>query len=252
MDVNSNTIALIPEGVDVSSYMLHSPMEIGHALLALAKKHDLTCVYVDHGKTSFISTIVDVNLKEGHFWFDVSGAERVNQAVTSADRVVFAAAPEGVKIQFVVRGNVSKVTLDSGPAFKAPFPPDMIKLQRREFFRLETPVGKPILCQMLHPDGRMVDMSLHDISIGGLGGWLPQGVHAEVLDHFKDCRLDLGTMGLITVTLEVRSARKVTQRNGNVQVLAGFKFVDLPRNVENILQRFIATLERERHQLLKK
>jgi c-di-GMP-binding flagellar brake protein YcgR len=92
---------------------------------------------------------------------------------------------------------------------------------------------------------------LHDISIGGLGLWISGQVELQHMDVFHGCRVDLGTFGMIEVSLEVRSRRQVTKRDGNVQTMLGMRFVNLPRSTENTLQRYIAQLERERHQLLR-
>ncbi|MDN3576548.1 flagellar brake protein [Chitinimonas viridis] len=244
-------VALIPEGVDVSSFLLRTPVEIGFVLRSLAQKGDLVSVYFDHGQFSFLSAILECDTKQQRFWFDICGVEAINRSLLRADHIVFAAAPEGVRIQFVLDGGISLVDYDERPAFEAAFPNDLIKLQRREYFRLDTPIGKPLLCKLRHPNGRVLDLPLHDISIGGMGLWMQGQVEVEQLDVFPGCRVDLGTFGMVELTIEIRSKRQVTKRDGTVQTMLGTRFVDLPRQTENLLQRYIAQLERERHQLLR-
>ncbi|WP_374351085.1 flagellar brake protein [Chitinimonas sp.] len=244
-------VPLISEGVDVSNYLLHTPMEIAYVLRSLEQKGDLVSVYYDHGENSFLSAILSVDPKSQRFWFDISGVEAINRSFLRSDHMVFAAAPEGVKIQFVLDSTVSLVEYDDKPAFEAGFPNDVIKLQRREYFRLETPIGRPLQCRLPQPNGSMLVLPLHDISIGGMGLWISGQVEVQQMDVFHGCRIDLGTFGHIEVTLEIRSKRQVTKRDGTVQVMLGTRFVDLPRNTENTLQRYIAQLERERHQLLR-
>lgn len=244
-------VALIPEGVDVSQFLLYTPMEIGFVLRALAQKNDLISIYFDHGRNSFLSTILDADSKQKRFWFDVSGTDAINRGLLRADHVVFVAAQEGVKIQFVLPGGVTMDSHDGHSAFSARFPDDLIKLQRREYFRLETPIGRPLVCRMPHPNGRILELPLHDISIGGVGLWMQGAVDIQQLDVFQGCRIDLGTFGLVEVSLEIRSKRQVTKRDGTVQSMLGARFVDLPRQTENLLQRYMAQLERERHQLLR-
>jgi c-di-GMP-binding flagellar brake protein YcgR len=242
---------LISEGVDVSNYMLHTPMEIAYVLRTLEQKGDLVSVYFDRGQNSFLSAILSVDPKTQRFWFDISGVEAINRSFLRSDHVVFAAAPEGVKIQFVIDSGVAMVDYDDKPAFEAHFPDDLIKLQRREYFRLETPIGRPLTCKLPLPNGTTVALPLHDISIGGLGLWASGALDMQQMDVIHGCRVDLGTFGLMEVSLEVRSKRQVTKRDGTVQTMLGMRFVDLPRSTENTLQRYIAQLERERHQLLR-
>ncbi|QDQ27491.1 hypothetical protein FNU76_14625 [Chitinimonas arctica] len=244
-------VALIPEGVDVSSYLLRTPMEIGFVLRSLAQKSDLVSIYFDHGQFAFLSTILECDPKTQRFWFDISGVDAINRAFLRSTHAVFAVAPEGVRIQFVLHGGVTEVAYDERPAFEAHFPDDLIKLQRREYFRLDTPIGRPLICKLRHPNGKVLDLPLHDISIGGMGLWMQGQVEVEQLDVFPGCRIDLGTFGMVELTLEIRSKRQVTKRDGTVQTMLGTRFVDLPRQTENLLQRYIAQLERERHQLLR-
>ncbi|WP_269532829.1 flagellar brake protein [Chitinimonas sp. BJYL2] len=246
-----DTIELIPEGVDVSNYLLHTPVEIGYVLRSLAQKPELISVYFDHGQFSYLSAILASDTKAQKFWFDLSAVDAINRALLRTDHIVFVAAPEGVRVQFVISGSVREDTHDDRPAFVANFPSDLIKLQRREYFRLNTPIGKPLICKMQHPNGKVLELPLHDVSIGGMGLWMSGAVELEQLDVFPGCRVDLGSFGVVEITLEIRSKRQVTRRDGTVQTMVGTRFVDLPRQVENVLQRFIAQLEREQHQLLR-
>lgn len=243
--------SLIPEGVDVSAYLLHTPMEIGYVLRALALKKDLVSVFYDRAGQSILSTIVDVDVKSNRFWFDVSSINAANTAVLASNRLVFVASPEGVKIQFVVNDTPRWGDFDGRAAFVSSLPDDMIKLQRREYFRLETPVGRALVCKAPY-GGRMVELPVHDVSIGGMGLWLPPNSKIDIGDVLQGSRVDLGTFGVVEVNLEVRSNRMVTRRSGSTQPMLGCCFQSLPRSTENILQRYIAQLERERHQMLKK
>jgi c-di-GMP-binding flagellar brake protein YcgR len=249
--VQGENVALIPEGTDVSGFLLRTPMEIGFVLRSLAQKGDLITLHFDHGQHSFLTAILGVDVKQQQFWFDISGVEALNRALQRADHIVFAAAPEGVKVQFVLEGGVSRQDYDDKPAFVSRFPDDLIKLQRREYFRLDTPVGRPLICKLPHSNGKVYELPLHDISVGGVGLWMSGVADVEQLDVFHGCRIDLGTFGMIEVSLEIRSKRQVTRRDGTVQTMLGTRFVNLPRQTESLLQRYIAQLERERHQLLR-
>ncbi|MGQ5523563.1 flagellar brake protein [Chitinimonas sp. PSY-7] len=247
----SESVELIPAGVDVSGYLLRTPVEISFVLRSLAQKSDLVTIHFDHGAHSFLSALLAVDTKQQCFWFDISGVDAINRALVRSDHVVFAAAPEGVKIQFVLAGSVSLDEYDERPAFVASFPSDLIKLQRREYFRLDTPIGRPILCKLPHPNGKVYELPLHDISVGGVGLWMSGPVDAELTQVFSECRIDLGTFGMIEVSLEIRSMRQVTKRDGSIQTMVGTRYVNLSRQTENLLQRYMAQLERERHQLLR-
>ena len=142
---------------------------------------------------------------------------------------------------------VAAVSFEGRLAFRLPLPDTIMKLQRREYYRLATPVVHPLKCEIAGPDGKRFELALADISLGGvcLVGQ-PAGFSFEPGMALEDCRIDLPEIGAIRAGLCVRNSYVVTLKNGVTSHRTGCEFVKLGSQQEAMVQRYIIRLERER------
>ncbi|WP_035052751.1 flagellar brake protein [Andreprevotia chitinilytica] len=238
----------IVEGDDIAQYRLTNPLEIGAVLRQLANRGDFVTVYFNEGRQFLLTRILEVDIRERTFSFDWGGSEHTNKALLLADRKLFVASPDGVKVQFALH-DVSQAQFEGKPAFYADFPDDLIKLQRREFFRLETPFGRPYKAAF-SLEGSKFEINLHDLSLGGVGLRATQqdAAKLEIGMVLLQVHLDLGAGGVLAADLQIRSKRAIATHMG-LQFQVGCQFVNLSRSAEANLQRLMAQLERERKAL---
>lgn len=241
----------ISEAEDIGPYRLTAPTEIGFVLRSLAQRGDFVSISFNSGREMLLTRILDVDLKAREFVFDLSGHEQSNLALTKTEKAIFMAAPEGVRVQFVTR-HVRRVSHEGQPAFAAPFPADLIKLQRRDYFRLQTPISSPYLCRLAVPGCEPLRLEVHDVSLGGVGIWCPENRidKLEVGLKLAQVTFDFGPGGVMRIDVEVRNRRPIVNRQGQTQYLIGLLFCNLARTQEAALQRLISQLERERKALL--
>lgn len=235
----------ITDGIDVNRFELVSAFDIAHALRQIMNKHDLVAIYFDHGSQFTLSTILDVDAKAKTLTIDQSGSPEINRKLAQSERNICVATPEGVKYQFVC-GKLREVTYDKRGAFQTSLPTSLIKLQRREYFRIPTPIVNPLKCLILdHPAGRL-EFPLHDISLGGLCLALPTARDDfQLMQTFSDCRLELPQFGPLHFSLEIRNSRTERQRNDNFVTYVGCQFHQLSAPQQNLLQRYITQLQKE-------
>lgn len=241
----------LDQGDVYSKYMLHSRSEILYVLRAVLQKGSLVTVYFDHGKSFLLTALVAVDADSGTLLFDVGSDEEMNGRALKADRLLFTTSLDKVKVQFSLK-SLSSATHEGRAAFRAALPDTALRLQRREYYRLATPVANPIRCKMTarfeNGSSKSVDIPLLDISGGGVGLM----VDPELKDAFKvdtsfpDCRIDLPDEGLLACNLIVRNAFDVTTKSGNHHLRVGCEFVDLPGTRLTMVQRYITHVERER------
>lgn len=235
---------------DLSPFVLTAPMAIAYELRQLVSRATSLAVYFNQGQGMMLTRVLDVDGKARQFIFDLGGHPPTNEALQKADKVLMVAAPDGVKIQFSVTG-VRTCMFEGKPAFMVSFPADLIKLQRREYFRLTTPVVNPYRCQLPLASGVVLKMELHDLSLGGFGAWLPVEAMSQ-LDpgmQIEDAWFELGPLGQVKISLEIRSVREVTLASGR-RCFVGARFSNVSRTVEASLQRLMVQLERDRKALL--
>lgn len=236
---------------DLARYTLHSAVEVVYVLRTLIKSAQMVAVYFNHGKDFMLTTLLDVDPAKGQLILDWGGSEVTNQRFLNSERNVFVTSPGGVKIQFVT-SQAQQISFNGRPAFAVAVPETAIKLQRREFFRLETPISNPYLLTVHgHESGEHV-LPLHDISLGGVGLTVGNPAQFNFLEELPDCRLDLREFGILPLALQVRNVVTIEHRGGGISHRMGCQFVSPRSSVQNILQRFIAQLERERNALLKR
>lgn len=228
-------------------YLLQSKSEIDYVLRALYKAGSLITVYFNAGNDFLLTSLVDFDEGSGRLVFDMGADEEMNQRALQAERLIFVASLDKVKIQFALQG-VREETTDGRPAMVGERPERLLRLQRREYFRLTTPVARPLKCTITLPeDGQRVELSVLDISGGGLAVVIPpESIDFDVAQVFAHCRIELPEEGHINAPLEVRNIFEVTLRNGARVRRSGCQFVDLPEPMLSRIQRYITRVERER------
>ncbi|WP_434632354.1 flagellar brake protein [Chromobacterium sp. CV08] len=239
------------QSLDLARFTLASPAEIAQHLSGIAKHGHMVTVFANKGKNFILTRLLEVDYQAGVFTFDWGADEDTNQQVLNSERNVFVCSPEGVKTQFVA-GQISRVTVDDRPAFQCRLPDQVIKLQRREFFRIQTPLGTPVFCHIGDFNQRAIDLALFDISLGGMSLWLP-GVDTPGFDlgqQYLQCSIELKPLGVLTLGIEVRHRLTARMRNGNEAMRVGCSYLNLTPPMETLIQRYVGLLERERRALV--
>ena len=182
--------------------------------------------------------------------FDAGSNAEMNRKALESDKLTFIASHDKVKIQFAVK-HLALTEFEGREAFRAAIPQELLRLQRREFYRLTAPVAHPLRCsipvKLADGSQSIIESTVIDISGGGLGVLVPpEGVEFETDHLFENCRLELPEVGTVLATLRVRNVFEFTLRSGAKNKRSGCEFVDLPGNMLTLIQRYIIRVERER------
>ncbi|MGL6046847.1 MAG: flagellar brake protein [Vogesella sp.] len=240
------------EPADLSRFTLSSRAEIVQHLRAIIALRQNVTVFSNKGKSFIITRLLDIDPQRGVMVLDWGAKEHENRMLLQSERNVFVSAPSGVKTQFAT-GEVREISFEGAPAFEAPLPEQVIRLQRRDFFRIHTPVAQPVICRLSdHPEGEKL-IPLFDISLGGMAltltpaqaGWLSEGM------VLRQAVIELKPFGTLQVGVEVRHIIKMQLKNGLEMLRAGCLFQGMNTPRETLVQRYIAQLERERRALVR-
>lgn len=240
------------EHVDVyAQYLLTTPAEIVFVLRSMIKHGAMATVYFNHGKSFFMTMVLGLAGDEKGLYLDLGSSPEVNRLALGSDRLIVTTMVDSVKVQFVLKG-LSQSTYENRNAFFSPLPESLLRLQRREYFRLETPIARPLLCQIkaMGPNDvpKSLELPLLDISGGGIGlkAAVDQLEFFEPETVFKNCRLALPEEGTIEVDLCVRSVAKMDAKAKQPYLRVGCEFQNLSGRNLMIIQRYITRIERER------
>jgi len=244
------SVAWSDDQSDYAPYLLRSKQEVAQVLRGVMKATELVTAYFDHGRQFFITSVVDVKPEGDALLLDYGVDRETNKRVLQAPRVVFVTSQDRVKVQFST-GPLQEVEINGRPAFRTQLPTTLLKLQRREYYRLVTPIRTPLACLIPSPAGH-VEAAVTDISVGGVGlSGLPEGMDLGEGTVYQGCRIVLPEEGTILTALELRSVQDVTLRSGKVVKRAGCRFVGIPASQQALIQRYIIRVDRERLALLK-
>lgn len=240
----------IDQAESYGQFFLNNPLEILIILRALQNLHSVVTLYLDDGSRFFLSSIVAVDEKNRQIFLDPSNHPEFSQQALTAQRVTLTATLDKVKIQIRL-ATLLPGKLENKPALLAPLPTQLLRLQRREFFRLETPQARPLRCKLAaRHQGRneLFDLPLYDISGGGLSltGRVELAEKFSLGELFQDCRLEIPGESVLSVNLRVREVLKIEMPNGDHQLRLGCEFVSLPGTRLTLIERYITRLERER------
>jgi len=227
-----------------------NPLEIGVSLRNLANRGDfLTAQY---GDAQIVTRLLDVDVTSHRFTFDWGGVAEQNRDLLRAQKLIFHAAPEGVRVEFTT-ATPRETVFDGRPAFEAEFPPVLYYMQRREYFRVEAPVLDPYICSGTLPDGDRFRFEVHDLSLGGVALRTSDERVAdmEMGVVIQDAELHFTATGKVTLDIMLVSHRESLTPKGDRRFTLGFKFNSMPGSAENTLQRLITQLEMKRRALAK-
>jgi c-di-GMP-binding flagellar brake protein YcgR len=231
-------------------YEVESRREIVALLRQIADKNQLIRMLV-HGEADVcVTTILEVDLDNQCIILDRSINREQNTRIVAAQRVGCETTLDKIRILFKLAG-LRDTSFEGRPALAADLPATLIRLQRREYYRMETPVSNPVHVLVPMPaelGGGSHVFPLADISCGGiaiLDNKLLLG--DDIGQFFTGCRIELPEIGPVTTALQVRNLLDLTLLNGKTNRRVGCEFVDISRgNMANV-QRYITRLERERN-----
>jgi c-di-GMP-binding flagellar brake protein YcgR len=229
---------------ELDRFTTHHRREILFYLHQLINDGERVSVIFNEGSETVLTVLLDIDEAENLLIFDWGGSEIANRKLLRSERNIFVCAPHGVKNQFST-GQVYETAYKQRPAFATRLPEHYTRLQRREFFRLVLPLTRRPPCTLNRPGGQPLQLSVVDISIGGIAAELPGGkLDYEIGQILPKARIELKGIGSIEVDLVVRNCSEV-QRGGKVSARVGCQFVKLGHALEHQLQRFITDVQRE-------
>ncbi len=249
MDPKPNPVKR-PPMEDESRYQIHSRVAIGFILRSAMQAGEMVSAHFNEGRDSFVTALLAVDPATGVCVVDASTDDALNTRMCNSSRISFVSRQDKIKIRWEVP-RARMASFEERPAIKVPMPDSLLKFQRREFFRAETPVMRPVRCALPLPEKRRLDVNLFDISLGGVGlTGFPDSFVVDVGQELKGCTITLPEVGVLSVTLQVRNVTETVLRDGRVTRRVGCMFIGLAAGADTIIQRYIIRLERERRSKL--
>jgi len=234
---------------DEEQFIVQNEKEIIQILNDLGKHHEMLKVTFNHD--TCLTNVISVDSKNHVVYLDIGIDEAFNNRLLASRHVLFS-KDDGIRIKWT-SAQISLATLKDGKAIKIALPQKMMRLQRREFFRLATPIVNPVPCLIpisdeANPDAdRVLELTLVDVSLGGIAA-----IAANPLDellvigaNFDKCKISFPEVGETSLTLQVRNITPITMKDGAIKHRIGLQFISPSRGNEGLINRYTYNLERQ-------
>lgn len=238
-----------PESPELERFRVYSRAEIVGVLRSLCEAGVLMTAYFDADPGFGVTTLLAVDDGRSELVFDNLSIEIAQRRLLAAPLVTFVGFFEAIKVQFGVAG--ARASSFSGkPSFSVRLPQQILRLQRRDAFRVKPPLSKPATCRV--PVGETKDrcesLRVLDISIGGLAVLAyPEHVSLSAGMVIEACQLDLPGVGGTSVNLRVRHV-DVLPRDEKAR-RCGCEFVNMAPATQLMLARYVNQLDAEARRL---
>lgn len=243
-------IELFSDGND-RQFRIDSKREIHAILHGIAHAHSRVALYYGEGNDFILTALLGVD-EEG-VWVEASSLAEENQRILHSNKFIIISSHRQVKVQFVAH-QIKSAMFNNRTAFLLPLPESLLRIQRRDYFRLTTPVSIPLRCIIpvtlpaphIQPGTPILkrEVTIMDISVGGVA-LVCEEYDTELLPGkiYPDCTISLPDMGDITATVKVKSTFEITLRNGLVNKRVGCEFIHLSGDAAALLQRYVTRLQ---------
>ena len=232
---------------EFSQYLLNSKSEMFAVFRGMVDHVSQVTMFFNEGRDLVLTSMISYG--DNGIYLDLGANSELNRRALEARKIFCVTHLDKVKIQFILHG-LQRVDTKGGPAFFAALPESVLRLQRREYYRLAAPIARPLKCVMAFPaangERRTVEAHIGDISGGGIGIIsIPLDIPLETGLELN-CKIDLPEVGVVTGAIVVRSVFESVARSGAKSRRAGCEFVKLPGSMLTLIQRYIIKVERER------
>lgn len=235
---------------DYSQYVLRDPLEILQILRGLILKRAMITAFLDAGGQSFLTTLLHLDEPGRRIALDLCNDATMNQRAQACEQLVCVTQLDHVRIQFTL-SRLEQAPHGDYMALWTSVPEMLLRLQRREYYRLAAPVSHALTCRI--PITRADDTiqtyeaRIVDISGGGVAVMVPpKDIRFEPEQEFPGCSVLLPETGPIQATLRICNMFRLTNRQGITMLRAGCQFIGLPEAMASAIHRYILKVERER------
>jgi len=228
-----------------NEYLITNPKEIVSILHDIAQRKSRVALYYNEGISMVLTLILAVD--ENGVWIDAASNAQDNRLIERSKRIIFVSTHNQAKVQFVA-GDVVMGTYEDAPAFSLGLPRKLLRLQRRDYYRLVTAETGALNC-IIRPvanQSTQHEVTVMDISIGGVALVCEQtGVELHPGIVYEHCQIELPGVGTVIAAIEVKNTFEITDRSGKVKRRAGCIFVKPDGKTTMLLQRYVAQMQQQ-------
>jgi len=227
-------------------FSIYSKNEIRNILRTIYTRNTRAALYYN-GDRNFVLTMLLAVTEDG-IWIDPPSRPQDNRNILNSDQIIFVSSHNQAKVQFVTTEALPGAYNENNAIF-LPLPLKLLRLQRRDYYRLSTWPKNPltfVINQVPNQAYFKHEATVMDLSVGGVG-LVCQETDLELTpgSTFSNCEIKLPRIGTLTATVQVKSAFDVSGRAGKRMRRAGCVFVKPDGHLTTLLQRYVTQMQLE-------
>lgn len=238
---------------NLSDFLVKAPKQVLTHLKTLSAEKCLIAVNFGE-KSSFLTAILDIDEKKQIITIDCGPKEYLNKELLNTAVINFKTDLKGIKVLFEGRG-IKKVGKSGKPALSIKIPAHIYWIQRRQFYRVRSPLSKDSYCSISFPETgenqeneETLDYKLYDLSATGFSMLSESEELAEQLTvdtKYDDCKLVLDSAESHTISFIVRSKLALNPNRPHKGQRIGCEVLNIAPKIESAFLRYMHDIERE-------
>ena len=236
----------------MNDFEVKSPRQIIAFLSAMRDKKQLLDVHLTGSEAISITAIIEIDEGDGVIIIDEPKDGKLSESKLTESAITLEGFLDHIKISFTTEFCELR---DYGgrEVIALMIPKTLTRLQRREFYRVPTPIITPVVCKIPATswEGPVhIDLPLRNISFGGILAFDEQMQidisHGKI---YRNCTIFITATENFVADLEVRNSFPTVTPNGHMGAKIGFQFIKFDGIAETILQKYINRLELEQRSI---
>lgn len=231
------------------NFRMYSEMDILFILRGIMQANSLITLYTESGKNFFLTSILSIDADNKAMIIDYGPEEKISQQASYSKKLTFVTTQNKIKIEFICT-QIKNIEFEGKKAFSVNIPESLLRIQRRDNFRIATPITKPLKCIVpivIEEKSMKAEIILLDISCGGIGA-IDQNpvIHFEPGAVYNNCQISLPDIGTVSTTIKVKNIYAMKLHSGGIYQRIGCEFIGLPAKTEAMIHRYIIKQEQTR------
>lgn len=239
--IDSENVPVLQTRVDCNEFESYCLYNLAERTSLLKRMIEVkTPLHVILGARAYLALPLALKAKE--FLIEAPQDQILRERFTSATHVLVQTELDKIAIEFRLPQLFSD-HFAGGAAYRSELPDKILRLQRRETFRISTQGFNTAFCKFMH-NGKVFNFSLVNLSIGGMAIESPNmGEIFNIGETIDNVELFLPQTPPLLVSFQIRVLREEVV-GVRKKIRLGCFFVNLKGSVEVQISRCITQLER--------
>jgi len=219
-------------------FLIHSHSSIASILRNLMRDRSTISAFLTNSDDVVATSVLHVDLDKKMVILDATKETRLNNQFSNSSNVLFDLKQNSVILQFTAK-QTQPARFNGESAVFIELPERLLRLQRREFFRVAAISDTNVTCVIRDAHGTH-KLEVEDLSLGGIGVLLDEDqLEVKQFRVFHDCEIRVPGFATIEVDLQIRNCFEKTLTSGRKVRRLGLSYVNLSADQENLLQKYI-------------